>query len=341
MVVVTIHIISAILRTLDIILHTTGIYLLLSRDQYDKSSVQQLYIINLSASEICFSVLWLSYDLPDLIPGHKRVNIIDLIERYRLYIKICIYSSVVFVFYCIMIYITCDRLVATKFALKYRVYWNRKRAKVLVSATWFVAFLLFLVIILVDIFSPFAEYHSIDVQFHKYFYMPINFIFIVLAVLTYLFIFRVYKRSVDMKSSRRNSVFVVFYKSHFYISVLLILTFLVFIIIPDLVYLCVISLSNQDPEKFYQVVLSACVVSYSIANIMNGCLYIFCQPNIRERLWKLCQRKRTNCSVAKGASSVFWIIGSDERNLQYPTTGTTTVCDNKNEFEKHKNSFVV
>ena len=300
---ISIHIVSIILRLVDILLHSSGIYLLLSCDRHEKCSVQQLYITNLSVTEICFSVLWLfMIPVSDLFTTSDSVSAI--IKHVQHYVMVCIYTTVVFVFYATMIYITLDRLVAIKLSLKYRIYWNTKRAKYLILGTWVAGSLLFLSILLLNESTGF----KFDIEFHKYFYTPLNILFIILAVFTYIFIFREYKKSVDMNSSRQNSIFIVFYKSQFYISVLLILTFLLFIIIPDLTYLFDMSIQNKKSKTL----LSACAILYSIANIMNGCLYIFLQPNIKGQLWKKFHIRKTGCyTIAKVTTKMFWIVDNE------------------------------
>ena len=272
-----IHIVLITLRCVDIILHTGGIYLLVSSNRRDKDSVQQLFITNLSVAEIGFSVLWLF-----MIPVSELFIISDsasaIIKDVQHYVMICIYTMVAFVFYATMIFITLDRLVAIKFTLKYRIYWNGKRTKYLITGTWIVGGLLFLFVSASYKFTGF----DFNIPFHMYLYTPLNFLFIVLAIFTYIFIFRQYRKSVNMtvRKSRRNTVFVVFCKSRFYLPVLLILTFLLFITIPQLTYLFLSTVQNKRSD----ILLSACVISYSISNIIDGCLYIFLQPVIKRQL---------------------------------------------------------
>ena len=282
------HVVLTILRLVDIVLHSGGIYLLVSCNRRGRESVQQLYIINLSVTEICFSVLWLF-----VIPISKLVSICDnlsaIVKDIQHYAIMCIYTLVAFVFYATMIFITLDRLLAIKFALKYRIYWNIKRAKNLILVTWITGGLLFLSIVMCHEFTGF----EFDIPFHMYFYTPLNFAFTILAIYTYTFIFRQYRKSVDMQTrrSRRGSAFVVFYKSRFYRPVLIILTFVLFIIIPDLIYMFIVLIQNKRSE----ILLSACVISYSISNITDGCLYIFLQPNIKNQLARKLNFSKTAC----------------------------------------------
>ena len=327
-----INILLTIVRFVAIILHSVGIYFLISSNRHDRNYTQQLYIINLSVTEIWFNVLWLL-----MLPLSKLFTISDsvsaIIKDVQHYVMICIYTMVAFVFYATMIFITLDRLVAVKLALKYRIYWNTKRAKYLVLGTWLVGCLLFLCILVI--------YESTGIEFntpiHLYLYTPINFAFIILATFTYVFIFRQYKKSVDMKrtSSRRNKTFVVFYKSRFYLPVIIILTFLLFVILPDL-YLFILTPQSRKSET----ILSVCLVSYSISNISDGCLYIFLQSNIRNQLWKKCHCNRIICCykvssltiskeispripVVQGDylmkySTIFWIDNNSDITLSGP-----------------------
>ena len=283
---ISINIILIILRVFDIILHSVGIYYVLSCKRRRNCTVQHIYIINLSVTEICFSLFWiLVIPISNLFTISN--NISAIIEDVQHYIMICIYTSVAFVFYATMVFITLDRLLAVKFPLRYRIYCSAKFAKYLIFATWVIGLILCLTIIVVNVVTGY-DFNS---SFHTYLYTPINFIILILATLTYTFIFLQYKRSlgVNIRSPQGNGTFVVFYKSRFYLPVLLILTFLLFITIPHLTYVFAISIPNKKSGKL----LSACVISYSLSNIIDGCLYIFLQPNIANQLRKTFRVRKT------------------------------------------------
>ena len=294
-----IHIILIVLRIVDIILHTIGIYLLRKTDQ-DKVNIQQIYITNLSITEVCFSVLWLL-----MLPAAKffslsnRIHII--ISEVQKHVMICIYTIVAFVYYTTMYLLTLDRLIAVKFSFIYRARWDKKKTKILLFTVWIIGLVLFVSVLIGHEITGF----DFDIPFHKYFYTPLNVGFILLAVSSYLFIFRKYKRSVDRNSrtSRKDSSLVVFYKSRFYLPVLLILTFIIFIIVPDMAYMFLMTLQKKTSDSL----LSICVISYSLSNIIDGLLYIFLQPKIRKRLKTLLQCKilrHTKSRLGETRSSV-------------------------------------
>ena len=94
-----------------------------------------------------------------------------------------------------------------------------------------------------------------------------------------------------MPISRRNknvggkqNALQIFRKSRFYISVLLITTFLRFVKVPDLVYLFVGILNKNDSSTL----LTACWVSYAVANLSDAYIYIFMQRDVRHLLSSLC-----------------------------------------------------
>lgn len=278
-----IHLVLVILRLIDIILHIFGIYLLIicnrkSNCRLNKNRVSTFYIVNLSITEICFSTLWLF-----MVPVTKIFtlpkHISAIIEQIQPYIMISIYTLVAFVFYATMFEITLDRLLAIKLSIKYRIYCTVRTAQYVLIATWVTGGLLFIAVVTSYRITGF----NFDIWFHSYFYTPLNITFVILTIFTYGFLFQKYKRSSELKrkwiQGNNRNAFIVFHKSRFYLSVLIVLTFVLLIIIPDLTYLF---LSLRDKQS--KTLLAACVISYSLSNIVDGLLYIFCQPDIRREM---------------------------------------------------------
>ena len=142
-------------------------------------------------------------------------------------------------------------------------------------------------------------YHYLDYEwdkklFYTFIYPTLEFAFILLAIVTYVVIFKKYDGSERVLSQRRKSVrenrkpdssFTVFRKSRFFVPFLLILSFIIFMVIPDLIVLFVGVLSGGS-APLSDVLISSCWISYAVANIVDALIYIFMQDSVRRLLWK-------------------------------------------------------
>ena len=73
-----------------------------------------------------------------------------------------------------------------------------------------------------------------------------------------------------------------FKQSVYFVPSLLITTFLVFMVVPDLTYLFFGIVSNQRSPQL----LAACFVSYAVSSLTDACIYIFLQRDVRQLLNK-------------------------------------------------------
>ena len=85
----------------------------------------------------------------------------------------------------------------------------------------------------------------------------------------------------DNRILKRESTFKIFRKSNFFIAVLLILTFVFFMLIPDLVYLFYGIVGNNKSDTL----LAICEVLYAVSALANGWIYIFMQKSVRAIVW--------------------------------------------------------
>ena len=116
-----------VLNIADILLHFAGIYLLACHLKTNNENVQHIYILNLTITEVSFTILWLFTCI------HHDSNMTVQVAHY---IKIIIYNLIAFVFYCTMYFITIDRLIACWSPTKYLAYWDADKAKQLLIGTW-------------------------------------------------------------------------------------------------------------------------------------------------------------------------------------------------------------
>ena len=272
------------LSILNVLLHTLGLYLLLTIYKNGKNETpQQLFLIHLTVCEILINFFGILRGVDDIISESTNCGEIDsLLVNVNEYVMILSFTGVSVVYYITMIYLTVDRLADILLNIKYHLYWDTRRTNVLMCITWIAGLLLSGIISLLYKFTGF-EWENV---FYKYFLPILNFSFITISLVTYVCIFRIYKRTHDTKWGQRGtrralSSWQVFRRSRFYVSVLMILTFLVFMVIPDLSYLFLVVIRGDKTRDF---LLLCCYISYGICNIIDAWIYIYLQAPVRRLL---------------------------------------------------------
>ena len=276
-----------VISLVNILLHTTGIYLLSCLYERNVRKVQQIYFINLSFVECIINVLELVKLIRDIVPfSESNEKTYDMVVTY---ISIFQYTCFAIIFYFIMVYITMDRLMEIVLHIKYPIYWNENKAKRLLQGTWIFLCLTATTVLLVD---KYKTYPWKEICF-KYVFTTLDFGFLIFTVSTYCFIFQKYKQSRVLPFQRvnkkiglhQNFVIIrsVFRKSKFKIPVLLVITFIVFVIIPDITYLLVAVINRVS---FHAELQAACWISYAVSNFADAWIYIFLQRDVRQLLLK-------------------------------------------------------
>lgn len=283
--ILVVAVVLIIMNVVNVLLHGVGIYLLSCLHKRGKSNIQNLYILHLSISELLMNSLEIVRTaLQILIKYGPCSNTCKQIEEY---LSIFMFTGISVVFFFNMFFITLDRLLNIVYTIRYRVSWSEKRAKYLLKTTWLIGIFV-LICVSIDYYLNNSLWEN---KFYTFIYPILEFIFIVLALVTYISIFRKYNRSERVLSKRRQSLrenkkpdnsFQVFRKSRFFVPVLLILTFIVFLVIPDMVLL----FEGVIMKRMTDTLLTSCWISYAVSNMTDACIYIFMQDPVRRLLWK-------------------------------------------------------
>lgn len=292
--ILSVAIILVIMNSVNVLLHGTGIYLLNVLHRKGKSNIQNIYILHLSVSELLMNSLEIIRTSLLLLIEYKiSPNVCQQLEHY---LSIVMFTGISFVFYLTMVFITIDRLLNIVLVIRYRVYWSERKAKLLLRGTWISgAFMLACISC-----AYYISEYDWENLFYKMFYPSLEFIFIALALVTYILIFRKYNNSERVLLARRKSVrnnkkpdssFQVFRKSRFFVPVLLILTFLLFMVIPDMIILFIGVVMNQMSD----ILLTSCWISYAVSNMTDACIYIFMQDTVRDLFIKKTRRLLRYC----------------------------------------------
>lgn len=173
-------------------------------------------------------------------------------------------------------------------------------------------------------------------------------IFLGSAVVSYALIFHVYKRRQRKNALRKQtslstqgvevklSLWKTFRQSRFYVSLLLILTFVVFVIPADIAW------TVYSLKKTNRLIETVTTISYAISYLSDGLIYIFMNPKVKELLVRKLRRlKILKENVEKRRGSSFYeteqtvgvaccVGGDDSTRHMSPTydvnANSTTTC---------------
>ena len=279
-----------ILAFLCICLHSIGCYLMICLYRMSKKRPQLIYLISLSCCEALFNLLRL---LSTLIA--RVILIVDeesnITETIHHYFYIASSTGMCFIYYCSIITVIFDRFLGIFLSLKYKAYCTTFKAKVVVSTLWMIGFAFIFSLSLIDVFSKF----HIDLGLLWYVYPCFDLFVIVLSFVTYLYIFRRYKSSqsntsriATVSTAQSSSSANLFKNSKFFIPLLLTITFVMFVAVPDLLYFFIIEINKKKSP----VLLVAVRLCYSLSDLVDAFIYLYLQPSVRRLLWKKLQMFR-------------------------------------------------
>lgn len=272
-------IIVCLLNICTSVLHIFGSYLLMNLYKNGKDDAEYIFLINLGVTEgminfIQFFINMFRY----LAINDDLVYYLQLIRGYG-----CITTYLL-----TMIFLTIDRLLDILLNIKYALYITKTKVKTILTALWIFNIMTSISVVIV------YKYFDIDVNvlLPTYIYPSLDVVFIAVAFTTYGFIFHKYRqtrvppclRQSHIRPPRRvkQNIFSVFKRSRFYIPVLLITTFLIFMVIGDLVYLIVVVVNGN--KTFLAITL--CHISFAFSYLSDAVIYILIKPSVKDLLMK-------------------------------------------------------
>ena len=132
-------------------------------------------------------------------------------------------------------------------------------------------------------------------KFIGVFWLVLSILYVIIATLSYAIMFREYKRSREKtrtkarngeEDSSHQSTISVFLNSRFYVSVLIVVTYLLFKMIPTLIHNAM-SLNYDAGDSGDGAVGNSNIfhVMYYLNYTTDGLIYIFMQKRVRRHLW--------------------------------------------------------
>lgn len=260
---------------LNICLHITCCYLLVCLYKNGEQTFQQIYLINLSVSEIVMTAIVLACSILGLLPCSGFGGVVVI----RNFIHVVGHSGANTVYYLSTMYVTVDRLLEIALNLRYPVYWSLTKTKYLLLATWFFG------IVVAGVSFSFTLENTSDVFtiLYSHFFPILNTVFLVTAIFSYYFIFAQYKRTrvIPVRSRIHTSALRVYRNSRFHIPMIIILSFFIFNILPDIIgYLL------SSDETATELMVNVCFLLTIFLGILSSYVYVFIKRPVKLLLKK-------------------------------------------------------
>ena len=288
-------VILVFLAIVNLCLHSTGCYLLICLYQNGNQKLQQIYLINFSCCEIVMNCVQLVCCTLEMISTSPNTN------ELRKYLDIVNLAGNGTVYYLSISYINLDRFFDILLNIRYPVYWSEQKSKYLISCTWFVGIFVAVIFSLLYKLKATDYYHVL----FTYFFPTLNSVFLIIAVFAYSYIFHKYKqtRPLPTHKIRRRGVtdkpslnqVAIYRNSRFHIPVLIVISFVVLKVLPDLTAEIFIFGDVNDVD----MMLNICFVSYAFAGIASAYIYVFVQKPIRALLCKKVRATRSLWNLRK------------------------------------------
>ena len=279
----------SVLSLLTMALHILGSYLLIHQYRNGVQNPQQLFLINLATTEVLINLIkWVAsiLNMPSVSP-----NIALSIQECQYYIRTLRGFGFSTVYFLSMIYLTLEKLFDIILNIKYHLYWNGNRTINLLKVTWTISITTAIIVSLIYHYTGYDFIGILDMFVYPIF----DFIFIIIALLTYGFIFHRYKQTRTPPTQNSSYIaspnaFQVFVKSRFYIPVLLISTFIVFMAIPEIIHLSFIYMERKPGVRLRTILK----IFWALTYLSDAFIYIWMKPSVKKLLLRklgICPRK--------------------------------------------------
>ena len=279
------ELLSSILVTIDginIVVHALGLYLLLCIYKGRHKTPQHLFLINLSISTIIKNIFYAYQDVSEIVEIEKTMN--KTFEDVMIYAHYTFGAACYDYYIFSLIFLTCDRLMITLFHVRYSNKWNLRKTKILLSCTAIVCSVARLTTMNILGILHNWNLHIIAKIAEKItdIYLPTIFslFFIIFASASYIAMFARFRASCRESISAHISSITIFRRSKFFVAVLLVTSFLILLVLPNLLRtICTMSNCGLVPENggfnFYFS------ISVSISDSVDGLIYVMFYAPVR------------------------------------------------------------
>ena len=276
---------SSILVAIDginIVVHALGLYLLLCIYKGRHKTPQHLFLINLSISTIIKNTFYAYQDVSEI--ASLEISMSKTSQDVQTYVHYTFEAASYDYYILSLIYLTCDRLMITLFHVRYLTLWNLRKTKILLLCTACLSLLVWLTSINIlgksDNWNIKVVEKNSDKIINIYLPTASNSFFVIFATFSYIAMFSRFRASCRDSLSVRISSITIFRRSKFFVAVLLVTSFLILLVLPNLLRtICTMSSCRLVPENggfnFYFS------ISVSISDSVDGLIYVMFYAPVR------------------------------------------------------------
>ena len=251
--------IQCVLFSIPMTLHLFCIYILyVGRNSHLKDN-QRYFFMNLSFSEflICF------------VGIVKRICKIYGWKDEGTYVRFIQAGIATFIYYFIMIVLTLDRFWEIFLSLRYPVYFSPKKTKIAIATIWGLSICFTLLLCILNTVNP-----KVPNDILTYFYFIFGMVCIVVSTFTYAYIARkIYDNKINedkqisavtsidgaISNAKKRKILL----QSLYLPILLLVTFLLFVIIPEILYFYYDLNDMQMSDQLYTFLTTSYFVAYT------------------------------------------------------------------------------
>ena len=279
--------IEILLNVSVILIHTLVLFTLVKFRKNDVKGSQKYLLLTLYLDEVAYSIVSVTINLLSRAP--------NITPQIRKHLTICRRALMLLMYYLIMIYITIDRFLVIFLNIKYPLLWPPRKAVYLVLGSF-----LFSCIISIATSVIWAFYRwSASRIYHLYIYPILAAVFLASFLTTYIYIFQKLRKNWREKKvlqtqlsqgSRISCSTAAPGKSKFklYVPTLIIFTFAIFVIVPNMIKI----VDEMTYNKLPRSIRTTQWVLLPIGFLLDGLICICSSKMIQQKLKRYFRGKR-------------------------------------------------
>ena len=274
----------------NIISHCAGINILLSLKHCGNGRIHLINLTNLSYVELISSIA----SLLTLVLGLIKFTNDGIRKEIEYHVNIVRACLLLTVYFLTMVVILVDKVLEVMMDIRYPVIWNERKAKILIISMWTFGICFSLCDILVHHITSF----SLLPYFPTFFMLPANIAYLIFAIASYIYIFYKFNKSriLPYGGTMKNKALsfgYVFRRSRFFIPLSLIFIYVIFYVIPTIIFLC---LNGVNAKKYIRVYIA---ISYNIAMLFDSWICVFLDPRVKLQLEKMSKIRRDRKDIER------------------------------------------
>lgn len=296
MLTIALRILALSFNVIALFAHFIGTFALLYLYKRSRNRTQRIYLINISLAEgmiNLFSIIsFASGSVPATSPSY---DVMMAVSRYSM---VAIVTGFITVWFVSLILLTLDRVAKITMNVLYDNYVCEQKTKTIAITIWFVSMIQAVLVSMSVLYKGF-DYENI---WYVYIFPCYHILFIIVSTTTYASIYRkfyashknskIFRENASSNSTSntstvtfsaqaiRRSTLTKMRRSFIFIPALLILSFIVFVMTPNLTFSITHFILKQPSQNLFL----ACVMFYSFGMAMDAIIYIFFLNNVKRFL---------------------------------------------------------